>query len=375
MKLNEKELLNGLNSRFATYIEKVRYLEEQNKGLEKKIKAASKKKEVDLGQEKLENLRKLRAQVDDAALAKVKAEIARDNLRGEAAEIKWKLDHEAQLRGELDDELTRLRKDVDDATMVRVDLERKIETLREELEYNRKIHNDEIEDLKDQIANQGVNIEVDGIAPDVAELLRQIRQQYETIVAQNQDEAEQWYKKKFEDLDDKSKNNAADLEKVRNEIGDYRKQVTQHEMELESLRGTNDYLERNLAEVEKRYENEVSRYQDRITKISGDLDNATAEMKKHLAEYERLMSVKQSLEREIQTYRQLLEGDGKRRASSSDSSTSSDEDEDDTVVRTKRKVVIKTIETRDGKIVSSSTKEKDVEDGSGTSSSSENEEE
>lgn len=31
------------------------------------------------------------------------------------------------------------------------------------------------------------------------------------------------------------------------EINEYRKQVSQLEMELESLRGTNDYLERNLA--------------------------------------------------------------------------------------------------------------------------------
>ena len=47
-----------------------------------------------------------------------------------------------------------MRKDVDDATMVRVDLERKIETLREELEYNRKVHGEEMEDLKEQIASQ-----------------------------------------------------------------------------------------------------------------------------------------------------------------------------------------------------------------------------
>ena len=38
--------------------------------------------------------------------------------------------------------------------MVRVDLERKIETLREELEYNRKVHNEEMEDLKEQISSQ-----------------------------------------------------------------------------------------------------------------------------------------------------------------------------------------------------------------------------
>lgn len=55
-----------------------------------------------------------------------------------------RLNHETRLRTELDDELARLRKDVDDATMVRVDVERKIETLREELEYGRRLHNEVI---------------------------------------------------------------------------------------------------------------------------------------------------------------------------------------------------------------------------------------
>ena len=44
--------------------------------------------------------------------------------------------------------------------MVRVDLERKIETLREELEYNRKVHNEEMEDLKEQISSQEPIIEI-----------------------------------------------------------------------------------------------------------------------------------------------------------------------------------------------------------------------
>ena len=40
----QSEQLGSLNSRFAMYIEKVRYLEEQNRILEIKIKAASKRK-------------------------------------------------------------------------------------------------------------------------------------------------------------------------------------------------------------------------------------------------------------------------------------------------------------------------------------------
>merc|ERR1711878_218405 len=100
-----------------------------------------------------------------------------------------------------------------------------------------------MEDLKEQIASQGINVEVDGITPDMNESLREIR-------VKNRDEAEEWYKKKCVELEEKSKNNTMELEKVQMEIADYRKQVSQLEMELESLRGTNDYLERNLADVE-----------------------------------------------------------------------------------------------------------------------------
>ena len=87
-------------------------------------------------------------------MIKVRLQVERDNLKGDAVELTRKLEDEHSLRNDLEDELQRLRKDVDDATMVRVDLERKIETLREELEYNRKVHNEEMEDLKEQIASQ-----------------------------------------------------------------------------------------------------------------------------------------------------------------------------------------------------------------------------
>ena len=129
-------------------------------------------------------------------MIKVRLQVERDNLKGDAVELTRKLEDENALRNDLEDELQRLRKDVDDATMVRVDLERKIETLREELEYNRKVHGEEMEDLKEQIASQGINVEVDGITPDMNEILREIRAEYEQIAIKNRDEAEDWYKVK-----------------------------------------------------------------------------------------------------------------------------------------------------------------------------------
>ena len=109
-------------------------------------------------------------------------------------------------------------------------------------------------------------------------------------------------------MEDKARGNEIELEKVSSEMNEYRKQVTQLEMELESLRGTNEYLERNLAEVEKRYEMEVNTYQGKLNKVGGELDKATADMKRHLTEYKNLMNVKLSLEKEIDVYRSLLEG-------------------------------------------------------------------
>jgi len=343
LKLNEKETLNGLNNRFATYIDKVRSLEAKNQQLTAKLNEYKSQENATLTPDQVQYLNKLRAQVNDASLERSRSEIQRDNLVGEASELRWKLDHEHHLRSELDDELSRLRKDVDDATMVRIDLERKIETLREELDYAKKMHEEEIEDIKSQIEGQGIGVEADGLVPDISELLREIRAQYELIVEKNRDETETWYKTKFEDLEMKSKQNADDLDKVQGDINDYRKQVTQLEMELESLKGSNDYLERNLSETEKRYENEAARHQAHVARLSVELERANDDMKRHLADYKLLMNQKLSLEKEIRTYRRLLEGetesDGKIVSSSvsekemvedvgSSTDSQSDEDED-----------------------------------------------
>ena len=48
-------------------------------------------------------------------------------------------------------------------------------------------------------------------------------------------------------MEEKARGNEIELEKVHSEMNEYRKQVSALEMELESLRGTNEYLERNLA--------------------------------------------------------------------------------------------------------------------------------
>ncbi|CBY42943.1 unnamed protein product, partial [Oikopleura dioica] len=180
------ERLGSLNSRFASYIEKVRFLEEQNRILELKIKAAQKRKaEIEHHHDTAREIDALRVGIDLETMEKVKMQVERDNLKGDAVELSHKLEDEHSLRNDLSDELQKMRKDVDDATMVRVDLERKIETVQEELDYTRRVRAEEIEDLKNQISEQGISVEVDGVSPDMNLILADIRKEYDVIAAKN----------------------------------------------------------------------------------------------------------------------------------------------------------------------------------------------
>merc|ERR1712176_593143 len=169
-----------------------------------------------------------------------------------------------------------------------------------------------------------------------------------------------------------------ELEKVQMEIADYRKQVSQLEMELESLRGTNDYLERNLADVEKRYEIEVNTFQQRVNRIQSELDKATNDMKKHLAEYKNLMNVKQSLEKEIDTYRTLLEGEEGRLSTLGSGSSNDDGDSDSSgesqEVEVKTRKVVITSSNAGGSSKNKKPTKEETTDVTSTSDSSSSEE-
>lgn len=85
---NEKMEMMGLNDRFASYIEKVRLLEQQNKVLVAELNQLKGKEPSRLGDIYQEELRELRAQVDGLTAGKARLEIERDNLAADLATLK-----------------------------------------------------------------------------------------------------------------------------------------------------------------------------------------------------------------------------------------------------------------------------------------------
>lgn len=102
-----------------------------------------------------------------------------------------------------------------------------------------------------------VTVEMDISKPDLTAALKDIRVQYETLSARNQVHAEDWYRSKFASVNEAAARNQDAVKHSKEELSEYRRQVQARTLEIDSLRGHNEALERQIAEMEDRHNNEM----------------------------------------------------------------------------------------------------------------------
>ncbi|XP_004471676.2 keratin, type I cytoskeletal 19 [Dasypus novemcinctus] len=308
---NEKITMQNLNDRLASYLDKVRALEEANGDLEVKIRDWYQKQGPGPARDYshyFKTIEDLREEVLGATIENSKIVLQIDNARLAADDFRTKFETEQALRLSVEADINGLRRVLDELTLARTDLEMQIEGLKEELAYLKKNHEEEVSALRHQVGGQ-VSVEVDS-APgiDLTKILSDMRSQYEDLAEKYRRDAEAWFTNETVELNQTVASHTQQLQVNETEVTELRRTFQGLETELQSQLSMKAALEGTLAETEARFGVQLAHIQGLITRIEAQLSNLRADTERQNLEYQHLMGIKLRLEQEIATYRSLLEG-------------------------------------------------------------------